>query len=307
MASERMTAGGIVWRKSMVAGLTPKPSNGGKKSYVEILTIHRPAYDDWTFPKGKTDPGESLQATAVREIAEETGFRVRLGLPLADVSYPITDGLKRVAYWSARAVGEPEPFVPNKEVDEIRWVGIGDARTLLTYDHDRALLEMFGRLLDRKAHRSRTLIVLRHGKAATLSDPEGDDLERPLTTVGADQASDLVPVLAAYGVRRVVSSPAVRCAQTVEPYANSISTFLEIDDRLAEDTSANQVQRSVAAMLDRKKPVVLCTHRPTLPWVFDAVGSEVQDLAPGEAVVVHHRKGTVLAVEMITGTARQAV
>ena len=98
-----------------------------------------------------------------------------------------------------------------------------------------------------------------------------------------------MPVLDAYGVQRVVSSPAVRCAQTVEPYAHSISTFLEIDDRLSEDTRASQVQRSVAALMDRKKPVVLCTHRPTLPWVLDAIGVDQQDLAPGAGLVVHHR------------------
>ena len=77
MASERITkaAGGIVWRKAQTG--------------VEVLLIHRPSYDDWTFPKGKTDPGESLQTTAVREIAEETGLRVRLGHPLGELSYPV--------------------------------------------------------------------------------------------------------------------------------------------------------------------------------------------------------------------------
>ena len=89
----------------------------------------------------------------------------------------------------------------------------------------------------------------------------------------------------------------MRCTQTIEPFAHDISTFLEIDDRLSEDTRFADVNRSVSAMLDRKKPVVLCTHRPTLPWIFDAVGADTVDLKPGEGVVVHHRKGVVLAVE----------
>lgn len=292
MTSERVTkaAGGVVWRKR-----TP---TGRAEPRVDLLLIHRPRYDDWSFPKGKVDPGESLQATAVREVLEETGVHVRLGHPLGELSYPVAGGPKSVTYWSARAVADSEPFVPNKEVDEIRWVGVREARALLTYDHDKDLLERFVELLDHKAHRSRTLIVQRHGKAAAR-DADMSDLDRPLTSVGVDQAKALTPVLAAYGVRRVVSSPAVRCSQTVEPYAHSISTFLEIDERLGEDTTYGQVQRSVAAILDRKPPVVLCSHRPTLPWIFEAIGAGSHDLAPGEGVVIHHRKGAVLAVEKI--------
>lgn len=294
MASERITtaAGGVVWRK--------RPGPRRPEPRVEVLVVHRPSYDDWTFPKGKSDPGESLQETAVREIGEEAGVRVRLGHPLHGVSYPISGGTKLVSYWCARMVGPDEatPFVPNKEVDEIRWVSPRGARTLLTYEHDVGLLEEFCDLHERQAHRTRTLIVLRHGKAVSRSD-DVDDLERPLTSVGAARAGDLVPLLSAYGIRRVVSSPAVRCAQTVEPYARSISTFLEIDDRLSEDTQAVQVQRSVAALLDRKKPVVLCSHRPTLPWVYDAIGTRLTDLAPGQGIVVHHRSGRIRATELL--------
>ncbi len=292
MTREQVTkaAGGVVWRK--------RAPSGRAEPRVDLLLIHRPEYDDWTFPKGKSDPGESLQATAVREVAEETGARVRLGHPLGEFSYPVSGGLKSVTYWSARGVSDSQPFVPNKEVDEIRWVGVRQAREQLSYEHDVDLLEVFVSLLDRRAHRSRTLVVMRHGKAEPRT-PELEDLERPLTSVGMDQAKAISPLLGAYGVGRVVSSPALRCAQTVEPYAHSISTFIEIDERLAEDTSAHQVQRSVAATLDRKRPVVICTHRPTLPWVFEAIGTDSHDLAPGQGVVVHHRKGTVFAVEKL--------
>jgi len=287
-----------VWRRRLAATTTPQRDAGAKPS-IEILTIHRPAYDDWTFPKGKVDSGEALATAAVREIVEETGVRARLGHRMAEVSYPVSAGTKTVTYWSARPVGRGEPsrFVPNKEVDEVRWVGVREARDLLTYEHDLALLDTFGELRESKGHRTRTLIVLRHGKAMAREAFGGKDLERPLTPAGKRQAKELIGLLGAYGVRRVVSSPAVRCAQTVEPFAHSISTFLEIDDRLSEDTRAAQVQRSVTALLDRKKPVVVCTHRPTLPWVFDAIGVDAVELAPGEAVVVHHRKGAVLSTE----------
>ena len=294
MAREQLTtaAGGVVWRHRASPSSEP-----GDSRRVELLVAHRPRYDDWTFPKGKPEAGEDLAATAVREVAEETGLRVRLGHPLPDTRYRISDGHKVVSYWSARTIGPEEKFKPNGEVDEIRWVRTGEARKLLTYKHDVELLDTFAELREDKAHRTRTLIVLRHAKAKPRDSWSGDDLDRPLNGVGTKQAKKLPPLLSAYGVRRVVSSPAVRCTQTIEPFAHDIKTFLEIDDRLSEDTRFSDVNRSVSAMLDRKKPVVLCTHRPTLPWIFDAVGADTVDLKPGEGVVVHHRRGVVMAVE----------
>jgi 8-oxo-dGTP diphosphatase len=294
MARERETtaAGGIVWRHRT----SPSSDPGGTRR-VEVLVAHRPRYDDWTFPKGKPEPGEDLTVTAVREIAEETGLRVRLGHPLPDTTYRIAEGPKVVSYWSARTIGPEVEFEPNREVDEARWLRIGEARKLLTYKHDVELLDAFGEIRETKAHRTRTLIVLRHAKAEPRDTWTGDDLDRPLTAEGKERAAELSAVLHAYGVRRIVSSPAVRCTQTVEPFANDISTFLEIDDRLAEDTRFSQVNRSVGGLLDHKQPTVVCLHRPTLPWLFDALGAEVVDLAVGSGVVLHHRKGVVLASE----------
>ena len=162
------------------------PDPAAAEPRVDVLVVHRPSYDDWTFPKGKVDPGEALQATAVREIDEETGLRVRLGAPLVQVSYPVAAGTKVVDYWSARAIGQgtTEPFKPNKEVDELRWVGIREARELLTYKHDIEVLEDFRSLRERQGHRARTLIVVRHGKAAPRADYD-DDLERPSPPSGS--------------------------------------------------------------------------------------------------------------------------
>ncbi|MCX6406974.1 MAG: NUDIX hydrolase [Propionibacteriales bacterium] len=294
MARERplTAAGAVTWRRC-----APRPGSSGKRG-VEVLLVHRPRYDDWTFPKGKPDPGEDLVATAVREVAEETAQRVRLGHPLPDTRYRVAGGPKRVSYWAARVVGETAtPFQPNREIDDLRWVRPGEARRLLSYEHDLDLLDAFLALRDVKAHRTRTLVVVRHGKAKAREHWRRDDLLRPLTPSGRGRADDLVPLLEAYGVRRVVSSPARRCVDTVAPYADARGLELRHDPRLSEDTTAGDVRRAVEDVLAEKSPAVLCGHRPTLPWVFAALGVDAPELAPGEGVVLHLRRGAVVADE----------
>lgn len=290
LGTERVTvaAGGIIWR------------TGSTTASIEVLLIHRPGYDDWTFPKGKIDPGETLQQTAVREILEETGLTVRLGHPLPRVTYQVTAGTKHVSYWCARQVpGDDTEFSPNREVDAIAWVSVVQAAERLSYNYDRDLLGEFVELAARGGHRTRTLIVLRHGKAMTRDAFDGPDLERPLTGTGATRAHDLVPVLDAYCVRRVVSSPAARCAATVAPYADLVGTDVMLDGALSEETNLRRVGYVVHELMGRKKPAVVCSHRPTLPWVLEAAGLETVDLAPGDGVVVHHRKGRVFDTELL--------
>jgi 8-oxo-dGTP diphosphatase len=102
-----------------------------------VAVVHRPRYDDWSFPKGKLDPGESWEQAALREVREEIGLTARLGAELPPVTYDVSKGRKVVRYW----LMEPESgeFTPNEEVDEVRWLSPAEAARLLTYDHDRAL------------------------------------------------------------------------------------------------------------------------------------------------------------------------
>jgi phosphohistidine phosphatase SixA/8-oxo-dGTP pyrophosphatase MutT (NUDIX family) len=284
-------AGAVVWR-SRTSASRPEPR-------TEVLLVHRPEYDDWTFPKGKSDPGELLHHTAVREVAEETGIHVRLGIRLPDVEYQVNKRHKVVSYWLAQATSAPATeFTPNDEVDEIRWVRIKHARDLLTYAHDQAVLDQFRALHKAQAHKSRTLIVVRHAKASPR-DEDLDDLLRPLTEAGHARAAQLRDLLAPFGVRKVISSPALRCTQTLEPYADQVGAFLEIDDRLGEDTKASAVQRAVTGLTDVKKPVALCSHRPTMPWIQESLGIDFVDLAPGEAIVVHHRRTKITGTEVV--------
>jgi 8-oxo-dGTP pyrophosphatase MutT (NUDIX family) len=131
-------AGGLVWRSAVVAD----PS-GATDTSVEVVLIHRPRYDDWSFPKGKLDRGESWADAAVREVEEETGLRCELGDELEPARYIDGKGrLKEVRYWTMRAVGLTT-WAPNDEVDRRRWVPVGEAAELLTYEHDRELLATF--------------------------------------------------------------------------------------------------------------------------------------------------------------------
>ena len=266
----------------------------------EVLLVHRPKYDDWSFPKGKLDPGEHPTAAAVREVAEETGLDIRLGPPLRDQEYAVGNGTvrpKRVHYWVGRLVhgDDIEAYQPNDEIDQLAWLPLERARDLLSYERDRDTLEQFVDL----RRRSTPLVVLRHTRSRSRKAWRGDDRERSLTQVGEVQAERLVPLLAAYGVERVVSSSSRRCWTTVAPYADVADLPLEVTDDLSEeDATEVGVEAVVHDLLARKEPAVLCSHRPVLPAVFAALGVRDPGLEPGAMLVAHHRNGRVVATEV---------
>jgi 8-oxo-dGTP pyrophosphatase MutT (NUDIX family) len=106
-----------------------------------VLLVHRPRYDDWTFPKGKAAPEETDEACALREVEEETGLRCELGTELGPTQYTDPRGRpKRVRWWLMRPVAD-SGFVPNDEIDELRWATPPEAAALLSYARDAALLD----------------------------------------------------------------------------------------------------------------------------------------------------------------------
>ena len=147
-------AGGVLWRPAVT--LHGEPG-------VEVAIVHRPRYDDWSLPKGKLAPGEPEVEGAVREVLEETGFRVRIGRPLGETRYrKVVAGVDRpkvVHWWAMRA--ETGAFAPNDEIDDLRWLSLDEAQARLTRDSDREVLERF-------AHGpapTRTVLLVRHASA----------------------------------------------------------------------------------------------------------------------------------------------
>ena len=106
-----------------------------------IAVIHRPRYDDWSLPKGKLDPGESFEDAARREVEEETGVRARIVGELDPARYVDNKGRDKLVRWYRMDVVDAGPFAAGAEIDELRWLPADEARALVSYDHDRALLQ----------------------------------------------------------------------------------------------------------------------------------------------------------------------
>lgn len=269
MAKVVQAAGAVVWR---LAG-----------ERLEVLLIHRPSYDDWSWPKGKPRKKEMLAACAIREVEEETGLQVVLGVPLPRVTYRLRSGKHKINwYWAAqvaqrgagtRARPEVEP-APLTEVDDAVWVDAARALKMLTRRSDRKPLKA---LLDLHADGKLdtwAVLLTRHGAAKKRSAWDGDETTRPLTSSGEKQARLLAPFFAAFGARRILSSPWARCAITVAPYAGAAKLPVETFDTLTEvgvNDDPDGVKKLSLDTLAAAETSIICTHRPVLPAVLAAV------------------------------------
>ena len=127
-----LAAGGIVWRQ--------RPDGA-----IEVVLVHRPRYDDWTFPKGKNDPDESSEDCAVREVEEETGLRCSLGHELRTSEYVDGRGRDKVVRYWAMTVAEELRRDADDEVDLVEWLTVDDAERRLSYGRDVEVLDDFAR------------------------------------------------------------------------------------------------------------------------------------------------------------------
>lgn len=255
-------AGGVVWR--MVEGK------------LKVLVIHRTAYVDVTLPKGKVDPGETLAETAVREILEETGIRVDLGIPVGVSRYRMPNKRQKIVhYWAAEATDDAiraSAFVPNKEIAALEWVSPRKALGYLSYPVDVEILEQFLAYVEDGILATFPLVVLRHAKALAREDWKDPDAARPLTARGVRQAAAAVGPLRAFGVRRIVSSDAVRCVSTVTPLAAELGTTIRRTAMLGQDAweaGTSDVRSVVGKRVRSRKPAVLCSHGPVIPGILN--------------------------------------
>ncbi|APT90466.1 NTP pyrophosphohydrolase [Corynebacterium sphenisci DSM 44792] len=290
VAKPTYAAGAVLWR--------------GDPADPEVAVIHRPGYDDWSLAKGKLDPGESLPATAAREILEETGYRVRLGKLLGRVEYPVGGRTKLVWYWTGEVTGGE--FAPNAEVDELRWTTPGQARRLLSYELDRGVLDKAVKRL--AAEPDTRVIYVRHGRAHSRKNWAAHDSRRPLDKKGRRQAELLVPALLPFGPERVFSAEPDRCRATVAPLAAELGVEVAVDPLLGDAGwlgSMVDAQRAFADVVARGGVSVVCgqglvipdmvawlSARGTLPLAADDVPAK-----KGSAWVLGFRDGVLTTAD----------
>jgi 8-oxo-dGTP diphosphatase len=254
---------------------------------VLTVLVHRPRYDDWTFPKGKLLDRESFEEAALREVLEETGLECRIDDELPPLRYLDQDGrAKVVRYWSMDALDGD--LRPTDEVDEARWVTLDEARKILSYDRDREVL-------DALHTQGAPAYLIRHAKAGDRATWTDDDLSRPLSKTGHRQAKALVRVLSNRPIKRIVSSPAVRCVDTVRPLADQRGLPIEPRDELLEGGSLS----GLIGLLDelRSTASALCGHGDLIPAAVEHL--------EGQGMVIGSdrgwKKGSVWALEREAG------
>ncbi|OIH97958.1 NUDIX domain-containing protein [Curtobacterium sp. MCBA15_001] len=298
-----VAAGAVVWREQDGIPL--------------VLLIHREHHNDVSFPKGKVDPGEAIPTAAVREIDEETGYRVHLGAPLGTAEYLLPNGRDKVVhYWAARVSAKEHEragaFRPNDEVAAVEWVGIDDARARLTYARDVEILDRFAERAEQGQHDTFALIALRHAKTTPGHDWHGPDATRPLLPVGRSQARAVAAPVAAYGPRKILSSTAARCLATVEPLSDAVRVGVSSTPGISQDAhdqGTDDVKGVVRKRLAKGKSAVLCSHGPVLPDIVARIATDTADdasrfdlrraamLSVGDFAVLHIAGGTLIAVE----------
>lgn len=292
---------------------------------AEILIVFRTQHRDFSLPKGKVDPGETLPETAVREIAEETGLVIGLGAPLGVVEYVMPNGRDKIVYYWSAEVDEHaianSTFASNDEIESLEWMTLADARARLTYPHDVDIVDRFGELFAQGRARTFAIIALRHGKAMPPETWDGPDATRPLLQRGVDQAASVAHGIAAYRPARLFSSDAVRCLSTIAPVSRVAGLDVREKPVISQDeyrSGGAEVTAFVDKQLRKARSAVFCSHGPVLPQVIAAVAqatgtphstrlSRATALSTGEYAVLHvpveHPETGIVAVEIHSPTA----
>ena len=281
--------GGVLWR--------------GTPSAPEVAVIHRPAYDDWSLPKGKAKSAEHLLLTTLREVEEETGGRGVLGPMLMTTRYRVISHRrladKVVTYWSIHwTEGD---FEPSDEVDEMRWMTVAEARSSVTKRSDVAVLEAFGR----SPRGTRPLVLLRHG-ATTSQSSKRHRKRQALSRTGREQAAALVPLLDTLGAERLLSADLPACTDTLLPFGRAVGVDVQVDPRLDRDAFSAH-ERAVADELRQggtEQTLVVCSSRRVIAELVGTLGHGSPARPPHDTSVrkggwwlLHLRDGAVSSYE----------
>jgi 8-oxo-dGTP diphosphatase len=250
MTDPVLAAGAVLWRPAAngieADPIQADPIQSGRTEAgaipagpIEVCVVHRPAYDDWSLPKGTLADGEHPLLAALREVLEETGLRGEPELRLPDVSYTLPDGVpKTVQFWAMRAGDAAAvPIADPTEVDEIAWLTPAQAARRLSYPTDADLVARVAAL---PAVTALTLLV-RHAHAGERRNWSGNDALRPIDALGQKQSERLAEVLAAFRPERLSAATPLRCKQTLEPLAARLSLPIVTDSAFAEPAELQDV------------------------------------------------------------------
>jgi 8-oxo-dGTP diphosphatase len=284
-----MAAGAVLWRRSQ----------GGE---VEVAVIHRPAYDDWSLPKGKVEGGEALIACAYRELLEETGYQARFGPYLGDTFYEVNGVPKVVRYWAAQATdGELDAF-DRAEVDQLEWLTPKRALERLTIKDDRKILKKFINL----GRDTKPFILLRHAEAVSRDEWMGDDGDRPLTDEGERQVKSLIASLHVYRISEMHTSDAIRCFSTVAPIADAYGIRPVVNSDLSEYTYSRDKKsaaRYIKNLFERDEAILVCGHNPILSKIVKRMARRLDmykedfSLGKGDAFIIHRSQGKIYDID----------
>jgi 8-oxo-dGTP diphosphatase len=291
-----LSAGAVLWRHAA----------GG----IEVLLVHRAKYDDWSLPKGTREPGEHVLLTATREVIEETSVRPVLGPRLGTAEYLAHGRPKQVEYWSA--LSRDDRAAASHEIDAVVWLPRPQALDLVSYAHDADLITSL------RPRATVPLILVRHVSAGSRDEWAGPDLLRPPDAEGTLDAMALADLLACFAPSaRVISSPALRCTESVRPYADRFGGSVEakavltVPGRAADFPWARTDRVETLRYLFRHlmaagRPVVACLHRENMPLALAAACSVLGAQPPAEPdtllpkggfFVLHAAAGELVALE----------
>ena len=272
---------------------------------IEVALIHRPRYDDWSLPKGKLEMGETALQCAYREVQEETGIRATFTRQLGTVEYEESGQEKRVKYWAAHCALTNSEFVPNEEVDQLKWLSPSQALEQATHNSDKSIIEKF---ISEDQHTD-TLIILRHTKSLERGDWDEADFHRTLDETGFDQAQLLIKHLAPFAIDELYTSDYTRCVQTVTPLAHARGLSITAVPSLNEESFELDPEKAISfanALKQDEKNILICSHNPVIPSMLRGIlntklkNKDLIKLEPGDAWIVHRVRGEIVGLDYLS-------